>query len=130
MTTPFWCLLVIALAPWVIAPIGGYFKTKQFGSLDNKNPRLQSKKLEGIGARAQAAQENAWEALAVFSVAVLVNHLAGGDPGTAATASVIFVGARVAHVAAYLADLDKVRSSVFLVAMICVITLFVSAARA
>ena len=130
MTTPFWCLLVITIMPWVIAPIGGYFKTKQFGTLDNKNPRLQSKRLEGAGARAQAAQENAWEAVAVFSVAVFINHLAGGDPGASATAAMVFVGARVVHPIAYIADLDKVRSGVFLVAVICVVSLFVSAARA
>jgi uncharacterized MAPEG superfamily protein len=128
MTTPFWCLFVITLMPFVIAPIGGYFKNKQFGSLDNKNPRLQSRMLEGTGARAQAAQENSWEALAVFSVAVIVNHLAGGNPGTASTAAMVFVAARLVYVAAYIADIDKLRSGVFLVGLICVVTLFVSAA--
>jgi uncharacterized MAPEG superfamily protein len=128
MTTPLWCLLVVTFMPLVIAPIGGYFKTKQFGSLDNKHPRQQSAQLEGPGARAQAAQENSWEALALFGSAVLVNHLAGGDPGTASTAAMIFVGARILYVGAYIADIDKLRSGLFLVSLVCVITLFVSAA--
>ena len=130
MTTPFWCLLVATFIPWVLAPIGGYFKAQQFDSLDNKNPRVQSANLEGAGARAVAAQENAWEALAVFSVAVFVNHLAGGDPGTAATASMIFVAARIVHAFAYISDLDKLRSGIFVVGVACVVTLFVSAGRA
>ena len=85
MTTPFWCLFIGCVIPYVLAPVAGYYKTRQFGTLDNKNPRAQTAALEGTGARAAAAQSNAWEALAIFTVAVLVNHAQGGDPGTSAT---------------------------------------------
>ena len=67
MTVPFWCLFVAALLPILIAFTGGYFKTQQFDSVDNNNPRAQSVQLTGTGARAVAAQSNAWEALAVFA---------------------------------------------------------------
>lgn len=130
MTTPFWCLLAVAFIPYILSTVGGYFKTKQFGSLDNKSPRLQSAKLEGVGARVQAAQENAWEALAVFGTVVIVNHLAGGDPGSSATASLIYLCTRVVHPIAYIADIDKLRSGVFLVGLVSVIWLWVITAGA
>jgi uncharacterized MAPEG superfamily protein len=130
MTTPFWCLLVTCLIPFFIAPIGGYFRGKQFGTMDNKNPRIQAAGLTGAGARAQAAQANAWEALPVFSAAVLVAHLAGADAGSSATAALVFVAARVGHAGFYLADIDKARSGIFLVGLGCCIWLFVLAARA
>lgn len=128
MTVPFWCLFVAALIPILIAFTGGYFKAQQFDSVDNNNPRAQSAQLTGTGARVVAAQSNAWEALAVFAPAVLVNHLASGDPGTAATMSCVWVAARVVHAGAYLADVAPVRSLAFLVATVCAITLFLAAA--
>lgn len=124
MTTPFWCLFIGCLIPYFLAPVGGYFKNRQFGTLDNKNPRVQTASLEGMGARAAAAQENAWEALVVFAAAVLVNHAKGGDPGTSATLAQVWVGARVLHAGFYISDIDKARSGVFLVATGCAIALF------
>ena len=75
-----------------------------------------------------AAQSNAWEALAVFAPAVLVNHLGGGDPGTAATVSCVWIGARIVHAGAYLSDVAPLRSLAFLVATVCAVTLFLAPA--
>jgi uncharacterized MAPEG superfamily protein len=130
MTTPFWCLLVAVLIPYVLAMTGGYFRMKQFGSVDNKHPRAQAAALEGAGARAWAAQQNAWEALPVFASAVFVAHLAGADPQSSATAAVVFVVARVLHPVAYIANVDVARSLVFLVGLGSCVWLFVLAARA
>ena len=117
MTTPLWCLLITVLIPLVLAGVGGYFKSQQFDTVDNKNPRAQSALLEGAGARAAAAQANAWEALAIFTVCVGVAHLAGADPGSSATAAILFVIARVAHAGLYVADLAALRSISFLFAI-------------
>ena len=57
-------LFVGALLPIALSWVGGYYRMQQFGSVDNKHPRVQSAGLEGAGARAVAAQSNAWEALA------------------------------------------------------------------
>ncbi len=124
MTTPFWCLLLACLIPYVLAPIAGYYKTRQFGNLDNKNPRAQTAALEGTGARAVAAQSNAWEALPVFAAAVLVNHANGGDPGTSATLALVWVAARILYASFYIADLDKPRSGIFIVGLGCAVGLF------
>ena len=128
MTVPFWCLFAAALIPILLAFSGGYFKSQQFGSVDNNNPRVQTAQLTGTGARAVAAQSNAWEALAVFAPAVIVNHLGGGDPGTATIMSLVWIGARIVHAGAYLADVAPLRSLAFLVATGCSITLFLGPA--
>ncbi len=130
MTTPLWCLLIAALMPYVLAGVGAKYRVSQLGSLDNKNPRLQANQLEGVAARAYAAQQNAWEALAVFGTAVIVAHLAGADPGWSATAAVVFVVARVLHPIMYISDQDTLRSLVFGVGFFACLALFGLAATA
>lgn len=128
MTIPFWCLLLAILIPYILGFVSHYYRQKQFGSIDNKHPRLQQAKLEGAGARAQAASQNAFEALPVFTAGVLVSHVAGADASRAALLSEIFVLARVLHAAFYLANIDLARTLVFLVGLACCLGLFVIAA--
>jgi uncharacterized MAPEG superfamily protein len=130
MTVPFWCLLIAIVLPYVLAGLAGYYRTRQFGRLDNKHPRIQAAALEGAGARAWAAQQNAWEALPVFASAVFVAHLAGADARQSATAAEVFVGARVLHAICYVTNLDIARSAIFFVGFGSCIWLFVLAARA
>jgi uncharacterized MAPEG superfamily protein len=110
------CLLVAVLLPYVLAGIGGYHKGKQFGKVDNNNPRAQAAQLTGAGARAVAAQQNAWEALAVFTASLAAAFFAGVAPESIALPALLFVAARIAHAACYLADLATARSTSFLVA--------------
>jgi len=130
MTTPFWCLLFVSVLPVVIAGIGAKLRIDQLGSLDNHHPRVQAGELRGTAARAYAAQQNAWEALAVFTAAVMVAHLARADSEASAMAALVFVVARVLHAVAYIADQPPVRSTAFLVGMLCCLTLFGLAIRA
>ena len=130
MTTPFWCLLAAILIPYVLAGVGVSFRVRRFGQIDNKHPRQQAAALEGTGARAYAAQQNAWEALAVFAPAVLVAHVAGADPGRSAAAAVVFLVARVVHAVAYLANVDWLRSLSFLVGFLASLYFFRLAAAA
>lgn len=125
MTVPFLCLFIVVVLPYLLAPVAGYFKTKQLESYDNKEPRTQAAALSGAGARSVAAQENAWEAVAVFTAAVTVNHLKGdADPGTSAMLAQGFVAARVLHGVLYVANLDILRSLVFMAGMVCAVWLF------
>ena len=130
MTVPFVCLLIVVLLPYALSTLGGYFRVRQLGTLDNKYPRIQATELEGIGARAWAAQANAWEAVSVFTAAVLVAHVAGADPEKSATAAIAFVALRVAHAACYLANLDVLRSIVFLGSLVAAVRLFLLAGSA
>lgn len=124
MTTPFWCLLIAILLPYVLAGLATYHKGKQFGAVDNHHPRAQAAQLTGAGARAYAAQQNAWEALPVFGFSVIVAHLAGADAAASATTAVIFVAARIVHGVAYVTDLAPLRSLAFGVGIVCCIRLF------
>ena len=130
MTTPLWCLLIVAVLPYPLAFLGGYFKTKQFGKIDNKQPRQQTALLEGAGARVAAAQANAWEALGLFTAAMVVLHLANPEAARGASAanlSLGFLATRIVHPILYLANQDLLRSLVFMVGMGCVIGIFVIA---
>jgi uncharacterized MAPEG superfamily protein len=129
MTTSLWCLVAVTFFPIILAPVGVYFRQQSFGSVDNKNPRTQSAALEGAGARAVAAQGNAWEALAMFTVAVVAVHFAGVGAGSAAaTASLAFVAARVVHPILYIADKDMLRSLSWVIGVACCIRLIYLAA--
>lgn len=130
MTTPFWCLVVIAGMPIGLAFVGDYFRHADLGSMDNRDPRGQAARLQGAGARAYAAQANAWEALPVFAVAVFLAHLTGGDASQSAIASVLFVITRVAHAVFYIGGWSTLRSLSFVAAFGCCVWLVVIAARA
>jgi len=128
MTTPFWCVGAVLLLPLILAFVGGYYRGKAFGAADNHNPRAQAAKLEGPGARAYAAQANAWEAAILFSATVLTTNAAGLPAETAAKWSLAFVGFRILHAIFYIQDIDKARSIAFIGGVVCLVAMFVQAA--
>ncbi len=127
MTTPFWCLLIVTFLPFLWSIVGNVLRQRQFGRIDNNHPRQQQAQLTGAGARALAAQQNAWEALAMFTPAVLIAHFNGATAGQAATAAMLFVAMRVVHGVFYLTDLSTLRSISWVVAFGALIWLFVIA---
>lgn len=127
MTTPFWCLFILIFMPYLLSSFGGYIRIKTYGYYDNKQPRAQAATLEGLGARAYAAQQNLWEAIPIFAISVFVAHLCQANPAQSALAAQIFIGMRVLHAAAYLLDKDILRSIAFALAYGCCIWLFVLA---
>ena len=114
MNTVIGSLLVLCILPIVCSWVGGFYRQKQLGSVDNKEPRAQWQQLSGAGARAVAAQGNSWEALAVFSAAVLALFIGGVDLGSLSTLVMIFVALRIAYIPAYIGNIDKLRSVLFL----------------
>ena len=129
MTIPLWCLVIATFLPLVWAMAGQGFRYRQFGELDNSHPRLQQSQLTGAGARALAAQQNAWEALAMFTPAVVIEHFNGATTGHAATAAMLFIAARIFHGCFYIAELSSLRSLSWGVGTGAVIWLFVLAAH-
>ncbi len=130
MTIPFWCVLIGGLLPYVWVTVAAAERRAQFGSADNKLPRLQEANLKGRGARAMGAHNNAFEALPIFAAGVVIAHVCGADPTWSMYLAVLWVVARVAHGVLYLADIDVGRSLSFVVGILCAIGLFVLAARA
>ena len=130
MTTPLWCLLIVILMPVILAFVGGYYRGKAFGKADNKNPRAEALKLQGAGARAYAAQENAWEAAIMFTAAVVTSQLAGVAATAATPWAIACVCGRGLQSIFYILNLDLARSGAFLGGFVCVIGLFVLAGSA
>ncbi|MDA1073375.1 MAG: MAPEG family protein [Proteobacteria bacterium] len=124
MTTPFWCLLIGLIIPYVLTGVSAYFKKAQLGSVDNNLPRRQSAELTGTGERAVYAQLNAWEALTVFGIAVFVAHLSNADPVTSANLAMAWVAFRIVHAITYVTDLAPVRSLAFAGGLVCSVWLF------
>jgi uncharacterized MAPEG superfamily protein len=114
MTTVLTCLLIMCILPLVCAWTGGYYRQKQLGSVDNKEPRNQALQLTGAGARAVAAQANTWEALAVFGTAILAVFMSGLEMDSIATLAMVFVALRVVYIPVYISNNDKLRSLIFL----------------
>jgi uncharacterized MAPEG superfamily protein len=114
MNTIIGSLLILCILPLTCAWIAGYHRQKQLGSVDNKEPRIQSMKLTGAGARAVAAQANSWEALAVFSATILAVFISGIELQSIARLAAVFVALRIAYIPLYIGNQDKLRSLVFL----------------
>jgi len=122
--------LVAVILPYLwLGPSFGARK-EQFGSADNAHPRLQTAKLEGKGARAYAAHQNAFEALAVYTPAVLVAHLTHANLMHSTILSVVWVVCRFLHGVLYLNNVDKARSAMFAFGMLAAVGQFVIAAMA
>jgi len=114
MHTVIACLLVLCILPLACAWTAGYHRHRQFGRVDNKEPRVQAALLTGAGARAVAAQGNSWEALALFSAALLAVLAAGIPLSEIATLALVYTALRVVYVPLYLGNLDSLRSLVFI----------------
>jgi uncharacterized MAPEG superfamily protein len=114
MNIPVFVLMMLCILPINCAWVSGYFRHKQLGTVDNKNPRAQNLQLTGAGARAVAAQLNAWEALAVYAAALLALTISQVPVEAYATLALVVLALRVVHAVSYIANQDIVRSLTFL----------------
>ena len=123
MTMAYWCVLVAGLLPYVAA-----LAAKLGVPYDNHDPRAWLARLTGWRSRADAAQHNGFEAFPLFAVGVIVAQLAGVGQGRVDALAGGFVAVRVAHFAAYVADIPTLRSILWFVGLACILGLFISAA--
>lgn len=130
MTIPLWTLLVAVILPYMWLGPSFSARKEQFGAADNAHPRVQVAKLEGKGARAYAAHQNAFEALAVYAPAVLVAHVTHANPTHSMILSIVWVVCRFLHGVLYIANVDKARSGMFALAMLASVGQFIIAAMA
>lgn len=99
------CLMPLACA--VIAKWG-------FSGYDNRQPREWLARQTGFRARANAAQANSWEALAVFGPAVVLAIAREAPAHLVDGLAAAFLLLRIAYVALYVANLSTLRSLVWL----------------
>lgn len=123
MTIALWCVFVASLLPVVSA---GLAKSSQ-KNFDNNNPRAWLSKLPGWGARAHAAQQNAWEALIVFAAGVCIAHIAEAPQDRIDAIAIAFIVARLVYLACYLADRATLRSIVWTVGFLLSLSLYFQA---
>ena len=123
MTSLLWCLVFALVTPYV--PYLGVFAVKFRQGYDNHLPREQSARLEGWPKRAFAAHQNGFEALPQIIVAALVAHVAGVDSDAASHLAIGWILARVAYSFAYIADMPLLRSTLWTLAVLCVLALIV-----
>ena len=120
MTIAYACLLFMGLFPYVAAGIA----KKGFEDYDNSMPRQWLAKQTGFRARANAAQANLFESLPLFFAAVIIAQIANAPQARIDLLALGFVVARIAYVICYLANWPTARTIVWLLGLICVVTLF------
>ena len=125
MSIALWCLLIAGLLP-VAAAAGAKWGFRDY---DNANPRQWLAQQTGFRARSNAAQQNSYEGLPLFTAAVLVASFTQGPQLIIDQLAVLYVLARVAYIACYIGDRPSLRSLVWLVGVLCCVALFVVANR-
>ena len=123
MTLAYWCVLVAAIMPVVLAGVA-----KSRGDFDNRTPREWLAALEGWRRRANAAQNNSWEAFAPFAAGVIIAHVAGARQGTIDMLALAFIACRIVYAVLYITDRASLRSVAWIAGYGCVIGLFIAAA--
>jgi uncharacterized MAPEG superfamily protein len=125
MNTAYWCVLAVILMPYPWALMA---ELPSFTLENNQRPRLKAESYTGFQQRVYWAHLNALEAVAPFAVAVIVAHLLAVPQDKINYLALAFVGFRIAHALAYMANLGVLRSLMWVGGTVCVIALFVAAA--
>jgi uncharacterized MAPEG superfamily protein len=124
MSIALWCVVVAGLLPVVTVGIA-----KARGPhYDNADPRRWLEQQEGLARRADQAHRNHFEAFPLFAVAVLAALFRGVSVERLDSLALLFIVCRLLYTAAYLADLNKLRSAVWTVGFICATAILVLAA--
>jgi uncharacterized MAPEG superfamily protein len=125
MNTLLICLLIAVLLPYLAKVPVMKEMNKEGKGYDNRHPRLQQARLQGYGARAVAAHQNAFESLAVFATAALsalaTNHLSS----TIQWLAIVYVVTRLVYHCLYLLDLATLRSTIWATGYLCCVAMIV-----
>jgi uncharacterized MAPEG superfamily protein len=124
MTLLLVCLFIVVLLPYLAKlPVG--YAMNQLGGYDNSHPREQQAKLEGFGARALAVHQNSFEALAVFSAAILSAVATHNNSLLIQVLAIVYVLSRIIYHVLYLMNLATFRSIAWFVGYICCLVIIV-----
>ncbi|ANF82788.1 hypothetical protein A3K93_11715 [Acinetobacter sp. NCu2D-2] len=114
-------ILAACLLPYVFTLIAK--KAAGFKGKDNQNPREFLAKSTGLAARAHAAQQNSFESLPLFIAAILMAEYLVVPQSLVMTFGIGYLFFRVVYGICYLANWATLRSIVWLLSMLCPITL-------
>lgn len=103
--------------------LAGHYRTRQYGTAWNTGARDEAMPpLDPVPARLLRAQANYLETFPVAIVALLGVVLAGKASDLTAIAAWVWLGARVAYLPLYWAGVPKVRTGVWAVATLAIVT--------
>ncbi|WP_201573242.1 MULTISPECIES: MAPEG family protein [Psychrobacter] len=122
-----WAMVIASILPFVFAMLAKMFGNFQLA--DNAHPREALAKLTGKAARANAAQQNSFETLPVFLVAVLVAMLFFVPQSIINNLAWLYVFIRIGYGVAYIINLSIFRSILWALSMACCFMLFYLAIR-
>ena len=120
-TIAYWCLLFAAFLPIICAATAkwGMFKvSRKNGGYDNNNPRNWLDQQTGWRARANAAQNNTFEALPFFFAAVIVAHTLSANQTTLDVLCILWVMLRLGYLVMYVGDMAAMRTAVWVLALV------------
>ena len=117
------CLLPIACAG--LAKSKGFGTPRREGGFDNHSPRQWLAGLQGWQARANAAQQNSFEALPIFIAGVLIAEHAQASQSLIDSFATAFLAARVGYIGAYITDRPNIRSLLWALGLAACIALFI-----
>jgi uncharacterized MAPEG superfamily protein len=126
MTPIVLAVVVSGLLPIVCAGLAKW----GFRNYDNREPRAWLAAQEGWRARANAAQQNSFEAFPLFVAAVAFAMLAGTEPARMLPVCWFFVATRIAYIGCYVADKALLRTLFWLLGMAASLRLFAFAMQA
>lgn len=127
MNLAYLSIMIVALMPLVLAGLAKFGGARHGVAYDNAAPRESLARLAGWPQRANWAQQNSWEAFALFSVSMLMALQAGFDPARAGLWGVGFILARLAYAGFYLLDMASARSLCWLLGLAVCLRLMSSA---
>ena len=113
------CLIIAGLLIYLTKVPVGYAMVKLDGRYDNRTPRAQQSRLQGFGARAMGAHQNAIEAFPLFAAGVLVALWAQAPQATVNYLCIAFIVFRIVYTFLYWFDFNKTRSTVWFMGLIC-----------
>ncbi|MBX9870949.1 MAG: MAPEG family protein [Burkholderiaceae bacterium] len=126
-TLAYWCVLIAALLPIacaILAKSGMLGKPRKEGGYDNDNPRAWLARQTDWRARANAAQQNSFEALPFFIGAVIIAHLMGAHQLRLDMLAFLYVFLRLIYVMAYVSGMSTARSVLWTLALLTNIAIF------
>ncbi len=98
-------------------------KAAGFRARDNQNPREFLAKSTGLASRAHAVQQNSFESLPLFIAAVLMAEYLVLPQSLVMTFGIAYLIFRVLYGICYLANWATLRSIVWLLSILCPVTL-------
>ena len=103
------------------------FANKTLGSAYLGSARDEERRPEGMTGRVMRAHDNHLQALALFTIAVLVVVLGDASTETTINAAWTYLIARVLYVPAYMSAIPMLRSLIWLIGQIATVVMLVSA---